>query len=317
MVEWSLSRTEILVLSGTGNRPLAEEIARFLGLSLCQVTIRRFADGEIFVRLDENARGRDVYIIQPTNPPAEHLLELLLLIDAAKRASAARVTAVVPYFGYARQDRKDQPRVAISAKLVANLLETAGADRILGMDFHQHQLQGFFDMPVDHLYASPVFVQHYRQKGLRELVVVAPDVGGAKTARSFAKRLDASLAIIDKRRPSANIAEVVNVVGEVGDRDCLIVDDMMDTAGTMAEAVLALKKLGARDVYCCATHALLSGPAVDRLAATPLQEVAVTNTIQQPDEKRFDRLTVLSVAPLLAKAIRNTHSDQSVSSLFD
>ncbi|HEX9631847.1 MAG TPA: ribose-phosphate pyrophosphokinase [Gemmatimonadales bacterium] len=317
MVEWSLSRTEILVLSGTGNRPLAEEIARFLGLSLCEVTIRRFADGEIFVRLDENARGRDVYIIQPTNPPAEHLLELLLLIDAAKRASAARVTAVIPYFGYARQDRKDQPRVAISAKLVANLLETAGADRILGMDFHQHQLQGFFDVPVDHLYASPVFVQHYRQKGLREVVVVAPDVGSAKMARSFAKRLDASLAIIDKRRPSANIAEVVNVVGDVGGRDCLIVDDMIDTAGTMAEAVLALTRLGARDVYCCATHALLSGPAVDRLSATPLKEVAVTNTIQLAEDKRFDRLTVLSVAPLLAKAIRNTHSDQSVSSLFD
>jgi ribose-phosphate pyrophosphokinase len=317
MVEWSLSRTEILVLSGTANRPLADEIAQFLELPLCAVTLRRFADGEIFVRLDENARGRDVYIIQPTNPPAEHLLELLLLIDAAKRASAARVTAVVPYFGYARQDRKDQPRVAISAKLVANLLETAGADRVLGIDFHQHQLQGFFDVPVDHLYASPVFVQHYRQKGLRELVVVAPDVGGAKMARSFAKRLDASLAIIDKRRPSANIAEVVNVVGEVGGRDCLIVDDMMDTAGTMAEAVLALKKLGARDVYCCATHALLSGPAVDRLAATPVQEVAVTNTIRQVEDKQFDRLTVLSVAPLLAKAIRNTHSDQSVSSLFD
>jgi ribose-phosphate pyrophosphokinase len=317
MVEWSLSRTEILVLSGTGNRPLAEEIARFLGLSLCEVTIRRFADGEIFVRLDENARGRDVYIIQPTNPPAEHLLELLLLIDAAKRASAARVTAVMPYFGYARQDRKDQPRVAISAKLVANLLETAGADRVLGIDFHQHQLQGFFDVPVDHLYASPVFVQHYRQKGLREVVVVAPDVGGAKMARSFAKRLDASLAIIDKRRPSANIAEVVNVVGEVEGRDCLIVDDMIDTAGTMAAAVLALKRLGARDVYCCATHALLSGPAVDRLSATPLKEVAVTNTIQLAEDKRFDRLTVLSVAPLLAKAIRNTHSDQSVSSLFD
>jgi ribose-phosphate pyrophosphokinase len=317
MVEWSLSRTEILVLSGTANRPLAEEIAQFLEVPLCAVTLRRFADGEIFVRLDENARGRDVYIIQPTNPPAEHLLELLLLIDAAKRASAARVTAVMPYFGYARQDRKDQPRVAISAKLVANLLETAGADRILGMDFHQHQLQGFFDVPVDHLYASPVFVQHYRQKGLREVVVVAPDVGSAKMARSFAKRLDASLAIIDKRRPSANIAEVVNVVGEVEGRDCLIVDDMIDTAGTMAAAVLALKRLGARDVYCCATHALLSGPAVDRLSATPLKEVAVTNTIQLAEDKRFDWLTVLSVAPLLAKAIRNTHSDQSVSSLFE
>ncbi len=317
MVEWSLSRTEIIVLAGTANRSLAEDIAQFLGLGLCDVTIRRFADGEIFVRLDENARGRDVYIIQPTNPPAEHLLELLLLLDAAKRASAARVTAVIPYFGYARQDRKDQPRVAISAKLVANLIETAGADRVLGIDFHQHQLQGFFDVPVDHLYASPVFVQHYRQKGLRELVVVAPDVGSAKMARGFAKRLDASLAIIDKRRPSANIAEVVNVVGEVEGRDCLVVDDMVDTAGTMAEAVLALKKLGARDVYCCATHALLSGPAVDRLSATPVKEVAVTNTIRLAEEKLFDRLAVLSVAPLLAKAIRNTHSDQSVSSLFD
>jgi len=317
MVEWSLSRTEILVLSGTANQPLAEEIAGHLGLSLCDVTLRRFADGEIFVRLNENARGRDVYIIQPTNPPAENLLELLILVDAAKRASAARVTAVVPYFGYARQDRKDQPRVAISAKLVANLIETAGADRVLGIDFHQHQLQGFFDVPVDHLYASPVFVQHYRQKALKDAVVVAPDVGSAKMARSFAKRLDASLAIIDKRRPSANIAEVVNVVGEVGDRDCLIVDDMMDTAGTMAEAAMALKRLGANAVYCCATHALLSGPAVDRLSAAPVSEVAVTNTIRLPDEKVFDRLKVLSVAPLLAKAIRNTHSDQSVSSLFD
>jgi len=317
MVEWSLSRTEILVLSGTANRPLSEEIAAFLGLPLCDVTLRRFADGEIFVRINENARGRDVYIIQPTNPPAENLLELLLLVDAAKRASAARVTAVIPYFGYARQDRKDQPRVAISAKLVANLIETAGADRVLGIDFHQHQLQGFFDVPVDHLYASPVFVGHYRQKALRDLVVVAPDVGSAKMARSFAKRLDASLAIIDKRRPSANIAEVVNVVGEVGERDCLIVDDMMDTAGTMAEAAMALKRLGAHDVYCCATHALLSGPAVDRLSAAPVKEIAVTNTICLPEEKQFDRLAVLSVAPLLAKAIRHTHSDQSVSSLFD
>jgi ribose-phosphate pyrophosphokinase len=317
MVEWSLSRTEMIVLSGTANRPLAEEIAGFMDLPLCEVTLRRFADGEIFVRIDENARGRDVYIIQPTNPPAENLLELLLLIDAARRASAARVTAVVPYFGYARQDRKDQPRVAISAKLVANLIETAGADRVLGIDFHQHQLQGFFDIPVDHLYASPVFVQHYRQKSMKDLVVVAPDVGSAKMARSFAKRLDASFAIIDKRRPSANIAEVVNVVGEVSGRDCLVVDDMMDTAGTMAEAAMALKRLGARDVYCCATHALLSGPAVDRLCAAPVKEVAITNTICLPAEKRFDRLAVLSVAPLLAKAIRHTHSDQSVSSLFD
>ena len=317
MADLSLSRTEMLLLSGTANRPLAEEIAAFLGQPLCSVSIRRFADGEIFVRIDENVRGQDVYIVQPTNPPAENLVELLLLIDAAKRASAARVSAVMPYYGYARQDRKDQPRVAISAKLVANLITTAGAERVLGIDFHQHQLQGFFDIPVDHLYASPVFVQHYRQKQLKDLVVVAPDVGSAKMARSFAKRLDASLAIIDKRRPSANIAEVVNVVGEVGGSDCLIVDDMIDTAGTMSEAVMALKRLGAREVYCCASHALLSGPAIDRLSAAPLTELAVTNTIRLADGKQFDRLKVLSVAPLLAKAIRYTHSDQSVSSLFD
>jgi ribose-phosphate pyrophosphokinase len=317
MADLSLSRTEMLLLSGTANRPLAEEIATFLGQPLCEVSIRRFADGEIFVRIDENVRGQDVFIVQPTNPPAENLVELLLLIDAAKRASAARVSTVIPYYGYARQDRKDQPRVAISAKLVANLITTAGAERVLGIDFHQHQLQGFFDIPVDHLYASPVFVQHYRQKQLKDLVVVAPDVGGAKMARSFAKRLDASLAIIDKRRPSANIAEVVNVVGEVEGSDCLIVDDMIDTAGTMTEGVMALKRLGARDVYCCASHALLSGPAVDRLNASPLKELAVTNTIQVPESKRFERLTMLSVAPLLAKAIRYTHSDQSVSSLFD
>jgi len=212
MADLSLSRTEMLLLSGTANRPLAEEIAAFLGQPLCEVSIRRFADGEIFVRIDENVRGQDVFIIQPTNPPAENLVELLLLIDAAKRASAARVSAVIPYYGYARQDRKDQPRVAISAKLIANLITTAGADRVLGIDFHQHQLQGFFDIPVDHLYAAPVFVNHFRQKELRQPVVVAPDAGSAKMARGFAKRLDASLAIIDKRRPSANVAEVVNVV---------------------------------------------------------------------------------------------------------
>jgi ribose-phosphate pyrophosphokinase len=245
------------------------------------------------------------------------MMELLILIDAAKRASAARVTVVIPYFGYARQDRKDQPRVAISAKLMANLITTAGADRVMAVDFHQHQLQGFFDIPVDHLYAAPVFVQHYRQKSLKDLVVVAPDVGGAKMARGFAKRLNASLAIIDKRRPSANIAEVVNVVGEVTDRDCLIVDDLVDTGGTMSEAIIALKKLGARDVYCCASHALLSGPAVDRFAASPVTEVAVTNTVPIAAGRAFDRLKVLSIAPLLSQAIRYTHSDQSVSSLFD
>ena len=317
MAEISLSRSQMLLLSGTANRGLAEEVAQHLGQPLCDLTIKRFADGELFVKIDENVRGRDVYIIQPTNPPAENMMELLLLMDAAKRASAARVTAVIPYFGYARQDRKDQPRVAISAKLMANMVSTAGADRVLGMDFHQHQMQGFFDLPVDHLYAAPVFVNHFRQKQLRDPVVVAPDVGSAKMARGFAKRLNATLAIIDKRRPSANVAEVVNVVGEVSGRDCVIPDDMIDTAGTMSEAVHALKRLGARDIYCCATHALLSGPAVDRLSASPVSEVVVTNTIAIPPERKFDRLKILSIAGLLSKAIGYTHSDQSVSSLFD
>jgi ribose-phosphate pyrophosphokinase len=228
-----------------------------------------------------------------------------------------RITAVIPYFGYARQDRKDQPRVAISAKLMANMISQAGADRVLAIDFHQHQLQGFFDLPVDHLYAAPVFVAHYRQKTFTDLVVVASDVGGAKMARGFAKRLNAGLAIIDKRRTAANVAEAVNVVGDVEGRDCMIPDDMIDTGGTMAEAAHALKRLGARDIYICATHPLLSGPAVERLMEAPVKEVAVTNTIFLPAEKHFEKLKVLSIAGLLAKAIGYTHSDQSVSSLFD
>ena len=317
MADLSQSRSQMLLLSGSANRALAEELAAHVGQPLCRVTIKRFADGEIFVKIDENVRGRDVYIVQSTNPPAENLMELLLLMDAAKRASAARVTAVIPYFGYARQDRKDQPRVAISAKLIANMVSVAGADRVLGLDFHQHQMQGFFDLPVDHLYAAPVFVNHFRQIALHDPVVVAPDVGSAKMARGFAKRLNASLAIIDKRRPSANIAEVVNVVGDVEGKDCVIPDDMIDTGGTMTEAVHALKRLGARDVYCCATHALLSGPAVERFVGSPVKEVVVTNSIAIPPERRFDRLKVLSVSGLLAKAIGYTHSDQSVSSLFD
>lgn len=305
------------MLSGTANRPLAEEIAKHLGVELCRVSLSRFADGEIFVRIDENIRGADVFIVQPTNAPAENILELLLLIDAARRASAARITCVMPYYGYSRQDRKDQPRVAIGAKLLANMLETAGTDRLLGIDFHQHQLQGFFDVPVDHLYAAPVFVAHYRKKNLQDLVVVAPDAGAAKMARGFAKRLNGSLAIVDKRRPAANVAEVVNVVGEVDGRDCLITDDMIDTAGTVAESARALKRLGARDIYVCATHPLLSGPAAERLSAAPIEEVAVTDTIMIPPERHFPSLRVLSVGELLSKAVRYTHSDQSVSSLFD
>ena len=305
------------MLSGSANPALAGEIAETLGIPLGETTIRRFADGEIFVRINENVRGRDTFIIQPTPPPADTIVELLLLIDAARRASAARITAVVPYFGYARQDRKDQPRVAIGAKLMANMIATAGADRVLGVDFHQHQLQGFFDIPVDHLYAAPVITRYFREKQLHNLVVMAPDVGAAKMARGFAKRLDATIGIIDKRRPTANVSEVLHVIGDVEGKDCIIADDMIDTAGTMSEAVVALKNRGARDVYCCASHALLSGPAVERLSNCPVKEVVVTNTIGIPEEKCFPQLTVLSVGDLIARAITYTHSNESVSSLFE
>jgi ribose-phosphate pyrophosphokinase len=308
---------EMMLLSGTSNPQLSADIAEKLGSRVCDITVKRFADGEIFVRIDENVRGRDVFIVQPTAPPAESIMELLLLIDAASRASAARVTAVVPYYGYARQDRKDQPRVAIGAKLLANLIATAGADRVISIDFHQHQLQAFFDIPVDHLYAMPVFVDHYSHHDLQPLVVVASDVGAAKMARGYARRLGGEIAMIDKRRPAHNVAEVVNVVGEVKGKNCLIPDDMIDTGGTMSEAVRALKDKGAQDIYICATHALLSGPAVSRLSELPVREVAVTDTISLPAEKRFPALSVLSVADLLARAIRYVHENESVSSLFE
>lgn len=307
----------LLLLAGRANRPLAKEIAGELGTDADGATIYNFADGEIFVRINRNARGRDVFIVQPTVANADNIMELLLLVDAAKRASAARVTAVVPYFGYGRQDRKDQPRVAIGAKLVANLMVAAGADRVVSIDFHQHQIQGFFDIPVDHLYAAPVFTQYFREKELPNLVVVAPDVGSAKMARGFAKRLGATFAIIDKRRPAANVAEVLNVVGEVDGRTCLLTDDMIDTGGTIAQAVQALIDRGASSVYVAATHALLSAEAVARLSAAPLKELVVTNTILIPDHKRFDGMKVLSVANLLSRAIRYIHSNASVSQLFE
>jgi ribose-phosphate pyrophosphokinase len=307
----------MLVLGGRANRPLAEEVGELLGQSVDSATIRDFADGEIFVRIDRNARGRDVFIIQPTSAPAENTMELLLLIDAARRASAARVTAVVPYFGYGRQDRKDQPRVAIGAKLMANMLVAAGADRVVSIDFHQHQIQGFFDIPVDHLYAAPVFTRYFRDKGLKDLVVVAPDVGSAKMARGYSKRLGATFAIIDKRRPAPNVAEVMNVIGDVDGKNCILTDDMVDTGGTLTNAVIALKERGARRVYAAATHALLSGKAVERLSSVPLEEFVVTNTIHIPESRRFDKLKVLSVAGLLANAIEFIHSNESVSQLFE
>ena len=316
-MEEILGRGPLLLLSGRANCPLAEEIGEILGKSVGGASIHDFADGEIFVRINRNARGRDVIIIQPTIPPSDNMMELLLLIDAAKRASAARVTAVIPYFGYSRQDRKDQPRVAIGAKLTANLIVTAGADRVLGVDFHQHQIQGFFDIPVDHLYAAPVLTKYFIDKGLRDLVVVAPDVGSAKMARGFARRLSGSFAIIDKRRPAPNQSEVLNVVGDVEGRDCLITDDMIDTAGTISSAVYALKDRGAANVYACATHALLSGEAPKRLSQAPLTQLVVTNTIPIPGERTFPGLTVLSVASLLARAIAHIHSNESVSALFE
>ncbi|NJD17920.1 MAG: ribose-phosphate pyrophosphokinase [Gemmatimonadetes bacterium] len=313
----TFSRGPLLLLRGRANRPLAHEIGERIGRSPDGVTIRNFADGEIFVRIDRNARGRDVFIVQSTTAPADNMMELLLLIDAAKRASAARVTAVVPYFGYGRQDRKDQPRVAIGAKLAANLITAAGADRVVSIDFHQHQIQGFFDIPVDHLYAAPVLTKYFRDLELSDLVVVAPDVGSAKMARGFARRLHASLAIIDKRRPTANVAEVLHVVGDVDGKTCLLADDMVDTGGTLANAVFALKERGARAVYACASHALLSGKASERLVEAPLEELVVTNTIHVPEDRMFSKLRILSVADLLAKAIDHIHSNESVSQLFE
>jgi len=310
-------RGPLLLLSGRANRALSSEIGEQIGKSPDGATIKQFADGEIFVRIDRNARGRDVFIVQTTSTPADTIMELLLLIDAARRASAARVTAVIPYFGYGRQDRKDQPRVAIGAKLVANLVVAAGADRVISIDFHQHQIQGFFDIPVDHLYAAPVFTRYFKSLELDNLVVVAPDVGSAKMARGYARRLDATFAIIDKRRPKPNMSEVLNVVGEVKGMNCLLVDDMVDTAGTLATAVTALKERGAAKVYAAATHALLSGPAVERLSNAPLEEMVVTNTVHIPEEKRWSNLKILSVADLLSKAIDHVHSNESVSQLFE
>ena len=310
-------RGPLLLLSGRANRPLARAIGVRLGTSVEAAKIHNFADGEIFVRIDQNARGRDVFVVQPTIPNGDNIMELLLLLDAAKRASAARVSAVIPYFGYCRQDRKDQSRVAIGAKLVANLIAAAGADRVVSIDFHQHQIQGFFDIPVDHLYAAPVITGYFLNKPLEDPVVVAPDVGSAKMARGFARRLKGTFAIIDKRRPAANVSEIVNVVGDVKDRTCLITDDMIDTGGTIVQAACALRDMGARAVYVAGTHALLSGDAVAKLSAAPIEEVVITDTIAVPPGKQFPRMKVLSVAGLLASAIASIHSNKSVSQLFE
>ncbi len=306
------------VFSGTANPCLAKEICAALDQELGDLMLETFSDGEVYLQFQENVRGADLFLIQPTCRPVDHnLMELLLMIDAAKRASADRITAVLPYYGYARQDRKDKPRVPISAKLIASLLERAGADRIMALDLHAAQIQGFFDVPVDHLFSAPVMIEYFKPLGVPDLTVVSPDPGGVERARAFAKRLDAPLAIIDKRREKPNVAEVMNVVGEVEGRNCLMVDDLIDTAGTLVKGAEALLQQGARSVSACATHAVLSGPAVERIENSPLREVVFTNSIPLSDEaKRSSKIKYLSVAPLLARAIQSIHGETSVSSLF-
>ena len=306
------------LFTGNANPALADEICRDLGIELGRAMVKTFADGEIYLQIQENVRGADVFIIQPTCTPVErNLMELLLMTDALKRASAERITAVLPYYGYARQDRKDKPRVPISAKLIAALLETAGADRVLTLDLHAVQIQGFFDIPVDHLFASPVLIEYFKAVNLADITVGSPDAGGVERARAFAKRLNAPLAIIDKRREEANIAEVMNVVGEVEGSHCLLVDDLIDTAGTLVKGAEALLEKGAASVSACATHAVLSGEAVSRIDNSCLKEVVVTNSIPLSEEaKRSSRIKSLSIASLLAEAIRSIHEETSVSVLF-
>ncbi len=307
----------LILFSGNANRTLSQEIADHLGVPLGEAEVSRFADGEVLVQIFENVRGADVFVIQPTcRPVNEHLMELLVIIDALKRASAWRITAVMPYYGYGRQDRKVQPRVPITARLVADLLTAAGVHRVLTMDLHAGQIQGFFTTPVDHLFAAPVLLQHFRERMLGGAVVVSPDAGGVERARAFAKRLDTSLAFIDKRRTGPNEAKVMHIVGEVEGRDVIIVDDMIDTGGTLTQAVPALIEKGAKRIYASCTHPVLSGPAVERIEGSALEEVVVTNTIPLPEGRPSKKLTVLSVAPLLGEAISRIHKEESVSRLF-
>jgi len=309
---------ELKVFSGSAHLDLTEEIARFLGVAQGQARLRRFPDSEVSFQIDENIRGTDVFIVQPTcNPVDQHIMELLIMIDAFKRSSAARITAVLPYFGYARQDRKDKPRVPISAKLVANVLSAAGTNRVLTMDLHKAQIQGFFDIPVDHLFAAPVIIDYLSRLDYPRLTLVSPDAGGAERARAYAKRLDAELAIIDKRRSDDGTAEVMNVIGDVEGRTCIIQDDIIDTAGTITKAASALEANGAERVLACAVHGVLSGPAVDLLEASPIDQLIVTNTIPlKGDRATCKKIKVLSVARLLGQAIKSIHEETSVSSLF-
>ena len=313
-----MSHNRLTVFTGNANPALAREICSNLEIELGHAMVRQFADGETYLQIQENVRGADVFVIQSTCTPVDrHLMELLLMIDALKRASAGRITAVLPYYGYARQDRKDKPRVPISAKLVASLMERAGADRVLTLDLHAAPIQGFFDVPVDHLFAMPVLIEHYRAKSIPDLTVVSPDAGGVERARAFGKRLNSPLAIIDKRREEANVAEVMNVVGDVEGRNCLLVDDLIDTAGTLVKGAEALLEKGAASVSACATHAVLSGPAVERIEKSEIREVVFTNSIPLSKEAaKSKRIRALSIGPLLADAIRAINGETSVSGLF-
>lgn len=311
-------RDKMKIFTGNCHEKLAEDICSYLGTELVSSEIGRFADGEISVEIEETVRGADVFVIQPTSPPVnENIMELLVMIDALRRASARRITAVVPYYGYARQDRKAQPRAPITAKLVANLLHTAGARRLLSIDMHAPQIQGFFDIPVDHLFSANIMVDYFQNKDIDKLTAVAPDVGSVKRVRSFAQKLNIPMAIIDKRRPKPNVAEVMHVIGPVEGRNVILFDDIIDTAGTMTNAAKTLRDQGAKKVFACGTHALFSGPAVDRLAEAPIEETIVTNTIPQKENSdNLDNLQVLSVAPLLGEAIDRIFKDVSVSVLF-
>ncbi len=309
--------TRLKVFTGNANPDLAKEICAFLCIPLGSAVIKRFSDGEVNVEIRDNVRGVDVFIIQPTSPPVnDHLMELLILMDGLKRASAKRVTAVLPYYGYARQDRKVLPRAPITAKLVADLLTAAGVSRLLTMDLHAGQIQGFFNIPVDHLYSAPVMLEHIKANYGDDTVIVSPDAGGVERARAFAKRLSASLAIIDKRRLTPNVAEVMNIIGEVEGMTAILLDDMVDTAGTLAQSADALRRKGAKHVYACATHAVLSGSAIERLEKSEIEELVVTNTIPLGPKAACKKIRVLSVAPLLGEAIKRIHFQDSVSSLF-
>jgi ribose-phosphate pyrophosphokinase len=309
---------ELRVFTGSAHAALGEAIARYLGIPLGRAYLARFSDGEVWFQIQDNVRGADVFMVQPSGPPVnENLMELLVTLDAFKRSSATRITAVMPYYGYARQDRKDKPRVPISAKLVADLLSTAGTDRLLTMDLHATQIQGFFDIPVDHLFAAPVIIDYVARLKLPKLTIVAPDAGGVERARAYAKRLEASLAIVDKRREQPNVAEIHNVIGDVEGRTALIVDDIVDTAGTLTKVAEALRNAGAREVLATASHAVLSGKAVERVLQSPLSKLIVTDSIPLAEEKRAcPKIVVLSIAELMAKAIRNIHEEASVTSLF-